>query len=321
MKRAEGQTGPADAPHPTKRRRMRFIVYAALALAALLVGCNTVASKLVRWSDAALPRDPQTGIIAGAEPRTLGPEDARGAVLFIHGFAAAGDTFADLPEQAAAQGWRVRVMLLPGHGTSPFELRDTTADEYEQAVLDEIDALRAKHDTLVLVTHSMGGALATLAAAERDIDGIVLGAPYFGITYRWYYVLPVETWIKAASPIIKWVYKGKLFLLVNRKEAKKEIFTYSWLPTASARALAEVGKKVARKDALEKVTCPVLLLHPTDDGAASPRSAQKAFDALRSEDKRLVWLEQSDHHIYWDYDREEVCEETLVFLARILRGT
>jgi len=38
---------------------------------------------------------------------------------------------------------------------------------------------------------------------------------------------------------------------------------------------------------------------------------------MASQDKRLVWLERSNHHIYWDYDQDRVFDETLAFTAKI----
>jgi len=287
------------------------------ALVVALLVYNGLAFNLALHGEDHKSRNPETGLLAGAEPRDLGPEDSPCAALFIHGFGGAGTDFAGLPERLAATGWRVRVMLLPGHGTHPRDLSRQAPDTLLTAVHDEVLRLRERHATVLLISHSMGGALSTLTAAELPIDGLVLGAPYFGVTYRWYYVLPPEQWGQLTGPVIRWVYKGKLFMQVNRKDAKEHIVCYTWIPASALRTLTRLGKRARSNETLEKVTCPVLALHGRHDIAASPRAMEKALDHMASRDKRLVWLERSNHHMYWDYDQEQVFQEVLAFAEKI----
>ncbi len=286
-------------------------------LAAVLLVYNGVAFNLALHGEDHKPRDPATGLLVGSEPRDLGPEDSPCAALFIHGFGGAGTDFAGLPERLAESGWRVRVMLLPGHGTHPRDMGRQTPETLLDAVRDEVRGLRERHDTVVLISHSMGGALSTLAASEMPVDGLVLGAPYFGVTYRWYYVLPPELWGQMTAPFVRWVYKGRLFMQVNRKEAREHIVCYTWLPSSAIRTLTRLGKRARADETLEKVTCPVLVLHGRNDVASSPKAMEKALERMASRDKRLVWLERSNHHMYWDYDQEQVFDEILAFAAKI----
>ncbi|NIA13476.1 MAG: alpha/beta fold hydrolase [Nitrospiraceae bacterium] len=296
----------------------RAWVGAALGSVALfLLGYTLFVERLVTITDSRAPRNTETGILLGAEPRDLGPEDAVGAVLFVHGFLGGANNFAELPDQVAEAGWRVRVMRLPGHGTSPKDLRETTADELANAVLTEATALKAKYGRVVLVGHSMGGALSTLTAAQADVDGLILGAPYFGVTHYWYYGFTPKTWIRIASPFVRWLYKGSVIVLVNRPEAKKQILSYRWTPVEGVTTLMEIGRRVNQPAVLDAVTCPVLLLHGAEDGAAEPAAAHAALARMASKDKRSVVLNRSDHHVFWDYDRALVAQETLQFLARI----
>ena len=52
------------------------------------------------------------------------------------------------------------------------------------------------------------------------------------------------------------------------------------------------------------------------DQAASPSRIEEAFGAIGSTDKRIVWYEDSNHHLLWDYDREAVKAEILAFVAK-----
>ncbi|MDZ4859056.1 MAG: alpha/beta fold hydrolase [Candidatus Hydrogenedentes bacterium] len=224
----------------------------------------------------------------------------------MHGYAGAGDNFNRLPQQFAHAGWFVRVMRLPGHGTSPRDMEKVTADELLEAVRSEVAELREEHERIVLVGHSMGGALCTLAAAETPVDGLILGGAYFGITDRWYYILSGETWTRFSSKLMRWVYKGHLFTQVNDDSAKPNITSYTWLPTKAGLTLIEIGRRASAPTVLERVKCTVLMFHAPGDIAASSQAAENAFGMMGSKDKELVWLEKSNHHVFWDYDHEVI---------------
>ena len=62
----------------------------------------------------------------------------------------------------------------------------------------------------------MGGALCTVGAAHARVDGLVFAAPYSGMTYRWYYLLPPETWATLARPVVRWAHtSGGTILRIN----------------------------------------------------------------------------------------------------------
>lgn len=305
-----------SAPEPKHGARqaspLRLLVgvaVVALALCGSFGGYAMIADHLVDEADRDAPRDPSTGILLSAESKWLGPEDADKAVLLVHGFIGAGQNFGGLPELLADKGWRVHVMRLPGHGTSPRDLIEVTPEELLAAVRQETQALMEKHGTVVLIGHSMGGTLCVLTAADLNVSGVVLAAPYFEVTRKWYYLLPAEQWQKLTAPCLHWLYKGKVFLQVNRKEAKDDILSYEWVHTKSVGVLMELGQQAGQTQLLEGVTCPVLMLHGTGDVAASPKAARQAFELLGSTDKRFVSLSRSSHHIFFDYDREQVLDE------------
>lgn len=300
----------------TPRRRARKLLALVTILALLNVSCNTLSGHLVDREDRRVARN-KDGVMLGAEARELGDPASPNAALFVHGFVGAGTNFNQLPQGFADAGWRVRVVRLPGHGTSPRDVETVTADELEAAVLEEIAQLQERHERIVLVGHSMGGALCALAASKTHVDGLVLGGAYFGVTYRWYYVLAPETWTTLGSQVIRWVYKGGLFTQVNDRSQLKNIVSYAWVPTKAGVTLSDLGRRVSQPETLERVTCPVLMFHSHHDAAASPEAAEQAFDLMRSVDKQLVWVDKSNHHVFWDFDRNTILDRSLQFVAAI----
>jgi len=287
-----------------------------LLLAAMALGLYAcTAPHLVERADERPARNSE-GILAGAEERDLGPEDSRRAVLLVHGHMGGGSIFGALPERLAEAGWRVRVMRLPGHGTSPLDYAETTAGEMRRAVEEELDALSAEHQHVAVVGHSMGGALSALAAAEDKADALVLAAPYFRVTYHWYYGLRPETWSRILAPVVPWLYKGDRFVQVNRPEAKNDILSYRWVATDSVIEASKLAKAARQPETLERIDCPVLWIHGPGDEAASFSAAEKAFEKMPAEEKERLVLEKSNHHIFHDYEREEAIGRIVEFLGR-----
>lgn len=307
------------APSGVRRRWLSSFKLAAASvvglLAALAAASHAAGAGLVCRTDARQPRD-SAGLLIGAAPRELGPEDAYCAVLLVHGYLGCGNNFGQLPEQLAENGFRVRVVLLPGHGTSPTDLAKTTNADLVKAVIDEIDRLRPRHKRVVLVGHSMGGTLCTIAAAQRQVDGLVLAAPYFGVTSHWYYVLKPETWAKITRPIVPWLYKGRRMVQVNKPDARSHIVSYKWVPASSVTNLVGLANQANHEDTLARISCPVLLVHSRHDQAADPKAARQAVEKMKSQDKKTVWVDHSNHILYWDYDAEQAILETVEFCKR-----
>jgi len=302
-------------PERKRPKPYQLLLYTVAGAALLCLGGRVLTNRLVALEDQRAPRDPATGILIGAEPRELGPPKSDLAVLLVHGFIGSGNNFNDLPDRLADQGWRVKVMLLPGHGTSPYEFEQTSADELLDAVRAELATLRAHHSQVALIGHSMGATLCMLAASETRVDALVMGAPYFGVTYRWFYLLPAETWTRIASPFIRWLRRSTVFVQVNRKEVRDLLVAYKWSSLRGTLTLMEIGRRAQSPEVLQSVTCPVLLVHSHGDMAASPEASARAFQKIGSDNKRAVWLDASNHLIYWDFDRERVANKIIAFLA------
>ncbi len=293
------------------------IAYGIMATIVAVVLFNLVADWLVTRYDAKANRDHKSGILAGASPRILGTKSSERAVLFVHGFIGDQSNFNVLPDAVANAGWYVETLRLPGHGTSPREFERTTADELIAGVREAVLALKEDHETVVVVGHSMGGALSTLVAGEVPVDGLVLCAPYFGLTYN--HLLGVDTdWLAhRLATIVRWLPGRPNHGPVAKPEGRAHVQCYGWIPMKGVLTALTLCEQANDATLLTQITAPVLAIHSTGDSVTSYDATQAALEKMTGASTEMHLLEKSDHVIFWDYDEEEVTEAVLGFLEEV----
>jgi len=307
----------SENPVPRKRAATRALlgagVFFALFVLALLAYNLTTSSRVSHY-EATVERDAQTGIMTGFEPILLNTERKDRAVLLVHGFIGAPQNFGDLPHKIAEQGWRVEAMNLPGCGLTPHDHEATSFDALLAGVEERLRSLQSECETVVLIGHSQGGALSTLAAANLQPDGVVLVAPYFGLANKRGGDKLIEFAARLAAPVIRWLPEkgGSINLLENEQYIQR----YAWVSTQACIAALETCAAVHDREAWKSITMPLLQIHSRNDRVTNPVASGAMFIRFPAEDKKLHWLTKSNHVYFWDYDAQEVSQEVLNFLKR-----
>lgn len=299
-----------------RRRRLLHLALTAVGLGVLLVGLgacrmNAHARELLAEARAGLDAD---GRMPRAAPIDLRQPGARRAVLLIHGWASTPADWHDLPEQLSAEGVSVLAPLLPGHGTTSEEFAEVQLEQYITAVLGHFDDLQATHEEVCVAGFSMGAALALQVAEARDVHGVALMAPYFRIRDPWWTILPVRTWAALVDGWLPYVDSGPEPIALNQRENAERIVKYRVLPLAALQPLSQLGQRVCRREFLERVDDPLLMIVSEGDRAAHPDTAISRFELLGSVDKELETVQRSNHQLLHDYDSEQVAQLLLKFL-------
>ena len=233
------------------------------------------------------------------------------AVLLIHGAGDTPQTLRSLGDALYAHGFHVEAPLLPGHGRTLRAFRETSANDWMNAVRGSYSELKRAHASVSVVGLSMGGALAVRLAAENpDIPALCLLAPYLALR---------ESFARAARTSLVW---GALVPVVRSSEGasildpdeQEKNLAYGVFTAAALRALRET---VARaREALSRVASPTLVVQSRGDNRTSPRDAELAFEKIGAAEKRLQWISGAAHIITVDYGRERVIEFVLDWLDR-----
>ncbi len=228
-------------------------------------------------------------------------------VLLCHGFTGSPASLRPWADRLVAEGFSVRLPLLPGHGTTWQQMNGTTFDDWLGAVTGALDELSATCRTVFVCGLSMGGAL-TLRLAElhpRSIAGIVLVNPAVMSLRKEMVLLPV---LKHLVPSLKGITDD------IAKPGSSE-FGYSRTPLKAVDAMRK-GWALTR-EALGEVTAPTLLLHSRVDHVVEPENSALILSRISSTDVTEVVLERSYHVATLDYDAEQIFDESVAFIRRL----
>jgi carboxylesterase len=174
-----------------------------------------------------------------------------------------------------------------------------------------LSALQAECDSVNLVGQSMGGALATLLAAEADpVSAMVLLAPYLRMA-------PVANHLasfhRIASLVVPYVRSRAESSILDPVARRATLGAGVTTP----RLLHELRKVVRLAwTAAPNVVVPTLMLQSTRDPRIARADAELAFERLGGRPKELRWVTQSAHVLSVDIERDWVSSEVGAWLAR-----
>ncbi|PVU82780.1 alpha/beta hydrolase [Cellulomonas sp. WB94] len=235
------------------------------------------------WTARTLPLRPDAqgepvATLVHLEP--TGPAPRR-AVLYVHGFVDyffqehVGDAF-------AARGYDFFALDLRDYGRSIRPGREPNFVTDLAAYREEIDAavrlLRADHDQLVVLGHSMGGLVTSLWADARRgagvVDALVLNSPWLDLRGSWVERVPVTWLVDMLGPLVPRLKVGALGqhygAALHSGTGGEWDYDLAWKPLLGfpvragwLRTIRRGHARVARGLAID---CPVLVLSSEASG-------------------------------------------------------
>lgn len=231
-----------------------------------------------------------------------------GAALLVHGLGGGTYELQWLGEALHARlGLTVRAMHLPGHEAPMRGMPASRHEDWVAAVERELDALGPAH----LVGFSTGALVALRVAQLRPLAGkLVLLAPFIDI-YR-PPLLPVRPEaLLEKTPWLSQVPRRPPPLRDATLRAEvTAVLPFSTMNLDAARSAKALSDEVLT--ALPRVTAPTLVLQGAKDTVVDPSGAARVAAGVR--DARLVVLDDSDHLLVLDRQRDVVVDEVAGFL-------
>ena len=244
-------------------------------------------------------------IIEGAETFLLEGNNGK-AVLLLHGYTGTTAEMRPLGNHLHSLGYTVLCPRLPGHGTSVEDLKETVASQWVAAAKLGYAILAKKYQQIYVAGLSMGGLLAIVIAATEKVEkAAFLATPIFLQDKRAPF-LPILRYF------IHYLPKHKR----NYHEMQKYCQAYDRMPTKPLTSLFALIK-ACKKELVQKITVPCIVLQSTIEHTVEPKSAQYIYDNLGTpkEAKKLVWLEKSGHILTLDAEHEKVFQTVAGFFA------
>ena len=234
------------------------------------------------------------------------------AVLLTHGFTGSAGHMRPLGDLLNAQGFTVRGILLPGHGTALADMRKTTWHDWLDAELTAVRELREKYRTVTVAGLSMGGCLSLIAAEQMPVDAcITLSAPMK--------TLQKFTWLAPALALIKPEIMWQNGAVNDKRRLDPEYnIGYAGMPTARVADLNHLMNQ-ARKN-LYSVTCPLLAVQSHGDETISPDSAEIIINSAASQVKQTLWVEEVPHVCTISREKDHIGQTMAEFLKKSLNA-
>ncbi|MEH6443543.1 MAG: alpha/beta hydrolase [Oceanospirillaceae bacterium] len=215
--------------------------------------------------------------IEANSPFELKPEQkSNRGILLVHGLAGSPFYFKDVAKELVDKGFVVRVMLVPGHGSRPADLKSSTLKSWEQSVQHQIKLFKKEVDDLWLGGFSTGANLVTsLAINDPDISGLLLFSPGFKSNRKGLFLAPL------ASKFIDWI------------DIDIPVGNYTKYESLTVQAAANYylsAQRVVKRLKQHNYDKPVLMTISEDDIVIDPIAIYELFKQnFIHPDSRLIW--------------------------------
>jgi alpha-beta hydrolase superfamily lysophospholipase len=297
-----------------------WYVLAAVVAVPVLWLCGDLVYGLVmrlqyaRW-ERSIERDAQ-GVRAGCREGALGAGDV--AVLLVHGFGDSPAVWLRIAPALAERGFAVRTVRLPCHGLTMAQYCKTDSAQWRQAVQDALAELRQSHARVVLVAHSLGGAVALDALAEHPelADGLVLLAPLIDVSARRSPLLHPRTWYRILDRLL--LFTDRIGMVyppdLHDPEARPLMRDDRFVPRVVYREMfALLARNRGRAAAFRT---PLLLVLAAGDLVIDNRAAEQFFADYGGAPKRREIMAEAGHMLPLDFGWDKIVDE----IARFARA-
>jgi carboxylesterase len=231
--------------------------------------------------------------------------------LLIHGYTSTPDEMKELAIELNSEfNETVVVPRLLGHAEVPSAILNFTLDDWYKQIKKEHGIMALSCNNVNVVGFSFGGAIGLRLAEEKEIGNLYILAPYLKARYKWFRILPSEIYLDIFAD---WtIYSKKLLIAqINSKDGLDKHLAYWNMPFEPIKYSAEFIDETIKN--LNKINESLLIQHSKNDETSDMKSSEIVFDNVASETKKLITLEESNHVLTEDHDKEEVINNIISF--------
>lgn len=221
-------------------------------------------------------------------------------VLLLHSLSGTPQRLEFLAKALSRANFTVLAPCLSGHGTDPSRLFDAHYSQWLGEVNDSIKRLKAICEKVYIIGDSLGGGLGAVASLSNSVSGIItMSTP---IIYRRH-----RLW----NIVLKTI--GRLMEFYVKKESGYK--SYQKVPVKIIHQAYKFTNAEV-KEAISKITVPVMIIQGEKDPIVHPKSAQYIFDNIKTDKKELIWVKDGEHSLATGGEREKIFNEIIEFINR-----
>ena len=234
----------------------------------------------------------------------------RVGVLLIHGFSASPAEMKLLGGALHKSGYETLGLRLPGHGTSPADLRERNRDEWIREARLGLALISRYCPSSFAVCNSMGALVGLIALSGQAVklSGFVGIAPAFKIKDK---RLPFVSYLDGAQRLYRYFAELKTDWPYILSRPENPGINYCQVPYHGLYELYQITKEAG--EYIDKLNIPTLFIQSDGEYTVDPEATYEAFEKIPAERKRLVKLNERRHVITLD-EKLPVFKEILDFI-------
>ena len=222
-----------------------------------------------------------------------GTRAKRPIIIFLHGFGRKRTGELEAFQKAFENDYDILMPEL----FDPEDPKDSNGILWANRALHVVEKELLKQRKVILGGFSMGGVIASWIATLLPVEKLILTAPAFDLIN-----------LKNTGNIL-----ASLITHFTHLDSPQEIANFNGLPANFFQTLIDVV--VQFRPYASRISCPVLLIHGSQDGIVSPQSSKIAFSRMPSKQKQMFIIENGHHVLFED---EGVCPEVLALIRLYL---
>jgi esterase/lipase len=229
------------------------------------------------------------------EPYFIVPaRPSKPGVVLVHGLLASPAELKDMGQRLAALGHPVLGVRLKGHGTSPWDLRERSWQDWLTSVRRGYEIMSHLTQEVLIVGFATGASLALHLAASHPpgLVGVVSVSAPLNFRPR---SVAFASLIHGLNKLSEWVYVQDGVKPFLPRDPEHPDIDYRNMPVRGLVELRKVADELGR--CLPQVVCPVTIIQGTDDPIVDPASARLIHDRIGSVEKSLHMIPSQRHGI------------------------
>lgn len=229
--------------------------------------------------------------------RTDKPKKERVGVLLIHGFSASPAEMKVLGDHLFEKGYEVFGVRLPGHGTSPADLKERDREEWIKEVKLGISLMKHHCNRLFIAGNSMGAlvGLIAMSTSHAEIAGYVAIAPAFKIKDK---RIAFVSYLDSAQRFYELFAKLKTEWPYQSSRPENPHINYCSLPYHGLYELYQITKEAPAY--IDKLTIPTLFIQAKNEFTVDPEATYEVFNKVPAEKKELLRVDETRHVLTLD---------------------